>query len=427
MVGHSRVPGHIEYSRLLQDCFFDLNDVFVYHKGGDLSLSSTKGDTSMKTTMCWFILVLAAGLVWQPGVAGTVLGTEGRKCYPTTFSTASGSVNISVFGDWIENIDRATGPSGVMVTIISKQNGLQNNTPGEFKGKGKVMLRITTTNASPGNNTISLINPAGDTFTFTITVVAFPTVTSVDVPTPADPFKEITVTFRGTGLDDTAKNAEGSIVIHNQIPFLAVGGNASVSGVSVLSSSSTSLQARIKFTALIQDATVDVTFYLDCNPGTAKTRVRVKSSNIKNYVQSITFPNGNTFNENSTGTININLLFAAPSTGSTTVRLRSGTIITLPNPAFVGESDRKVFFKLVPATAFEAVANGTPINATGFTGILANVGEDIIPITFMVKDGNCFGPEKTSVVRIHTWMHSTNTNLPPNFVEETFKVRCIGF
>ncbi|MEK6571917.1 MAG: hypothetical protein AABZ61_11140, partial [Bacteroidota bacterium] len=294
----------------------------------------------MKTTIRWLALVLLVGLVWQPGVAGTVLGTEGRKCYPTTFSTASGTVNISVFGDWIENIDRATGPSGVMVTIISKQNGLQNNTPGEFRGKGKVMLRITTTNASPGNNTISLINdpPAGDTFTFTITVVAFPTVTSVDVPTPADPFKEITVTFHGTGLNDTPGNAEGSIVIHNQIPFLAVGGNASVSGVSVLSSSSTSLQAKIKFTAPIQDATVDVTFYLICNPGTAKTRVRVKSSNIKNYVESITFPNGNTFYQNSTGTININLLFAAPSAGSTTVRLRSGTIITLPNPAFVGES-----------------------------------------------------------------------------------------
>jgi len=32
MVGHSSVPGHVEYSRLLQDCFFDLNDVFVCHK-----------------------------------------------------------------------------------------------------------------------------------------------------------------------------------------------------------------------------------------------------------------------------------------------------------------------------------------------------------------------------------------------------------
>jgi len=388
----------------------------------------------MKTTMRWFILALVIGLVWEHGVAGTVLGTEGRKCFPTSFRGSTPYDDTFVFGDWIENIDRVTGPSGVMVTIISKQNGHENNTPGEFREKGKVTLRITTTNASPGNKTISLIDDpvlgvGGSTFTFTITVVAFPTVTSVDVPTPADPFKEITVTFHGTGLNDTFKNAEGSIVIHNQIPFIAVGGNASVSSVSVLSSSSTSLQAKIIFTALIQDATVDVTFHLICNPGTARTRVRVKSSNIKNYVESVTFPNGNTFNENSTGTININLLFPAPSAGSTTVMLR-GRTITLPNPAFVGTSDRKVFFKLVPATAFEAVANGTPINATGFTEILANVGEDIIPITFKVIDCPGFGISpglggRTETASIHTWMHSTNSNLPPNFVEQTFRVRCI--
>ena len=129
----------------------------------------------MKTTMRWFILVLAVGLVWQPGTAGTVLGTEGRKCYPTTFSTASGTTNIFVYGDWIENIDRATASgSGVTVTIVGKFNGFQNNTQ-PFKGKGKVRLKISTSNASVGDRTISLINDPdlglpGETFTFTINI-----------------------------------------------------------------------------------------------------------------------------------------------------------------------------------------------------------------------------------------------------------------
>jgi hypothetical protein len=36
----------------------------------------------MKTTMRGFTLALVIGVVWQAGVAGTVLGTTGTKCYP---------------------------------------------------------------------------------------------------------------------------------------------------------------------------------------------------------------------------------------------------------------------------------------------------------------------------------------------------------
>jgi len=399
----------------------------------------------MKTTMRWFTLALVVGLVWQPGVAGPgiVLGTEGKKCYPRTDPGFSQNPSISVYGDWIENIDRVTAPAGVTVTIAGKFNGNQNNS-GPFSGKGKVSLYIATSNATPGNKEIKLINDPdfglpGETFKFTITVVASPSVTSVNVPTPADPFNEITVTLNGTGLDKALDPAAGAIVIDNQIPFITVGGNASVSSVRILNpSSTTSLEAKILFTALIQDATVELSLRstdkcvpLGVLPSPItyfvpfKTRVHVKSSNIKNYVESITFPTGNTFDKNSTGTINLNLLFAAPT--NTGIRLKSGLIIPGLQALLTGDAgNSKVFFKFVPANAF-AKPDGTPFgtNTGGFIQFSANPGEDIIPITFKVID--CLGgqPGQTNAVSIETWMHTTNTNLPPNKVVQTFSVRCV--
>ncbi|MEK6571916.1 MAG: hypothetical protein AABZ61_11135, partial [Bacteroidota bacterium] len=341
--------------------------------------------------------------------------------------------NFHVYGDWIENIDRVTAPAGVSVSIRGKFNGFQNNTE-PFKGKGKVSLKINTSNATPGNKTIRLINdpPGGDTFEFTITVVGSPTVTSVDVPTPSDPFQEITVTLNGTRLQEARDPASGAIVIDNLIPFITVGGNASVSSVRVLgASTATSLQAKIFFSALIQDATVELTLRSNNNcvplgvtsiPNSFKTRVRVRSSNVKNYVESITFPTGNTFNLNSTGTINLNLLFAAPT--SSGIKLRSGLIIPRLTPT--GDAgNSKVFFKFVPENAFgDPEGNPFPTEG-GFIVGKANPGEDIIPIRFKVI--NCLGGQsgQTNAVSIETWMHTTNTNLPPNKVVQTFSVRCI--
>ena len=404
-------------------------------------------EVSMNTTIRWFTLALVIGLVWQPGRAGTVIGTTGTKCYPTNYSNAA---TISVYGDWIENIDRATtNATGVTITILEKLNGLQNNS-GQFAGKGKVTLKIKTNNASPGNKTITLtddpgpLNP-GNTFTITITIVGTVTVTSVDAPTPADPFKEITVTLNGSGFQEPVDPAQGKIVVDNLIPLVTVGGNATVTSVRILNSSPTSLQAKIFFSALVQDVTVELTLRSlnECVPlGIVlpfKKTVRVKSTNIKNYVESITFPNGNAFDKNSIGTIYINLLFPAPGGGASS-GASLGTISTGPlkrppggivyNPDVIQNlyvnalTNSRVFFKFVPANAFVGVPNGTPINATGFNEVRANAGEDIIPITFKVAD--CLGgqPGQLNSVKIQTWMHTTNTNLPPSFVEQTFSVRC---
>jgi hypothetical protein len=391
----------------------------------------------MRTTMRCFTLTLVIGLICQSGIAGTVLGTSGQTCYPRTFTNRSATNSISVFGDWIENIDRATAPAGVTVTIAGKFNGAQNNS-GQFAGKGKVLLDISTNNATPGTKTISLIDDpnlglGGTTFTFTITVVASPTVTSVDAPSPADPFKEITVTLNGTGLQEAVDPAAGVIVIDNLVPFITVGGTATVSSVRVLSSSSTSLQAKILFSALIQDATVELSLRstdkcvpLGVLPSPVtnfvpfKTRVRVKSSNVKNFVESFAFPTGSTIDKNSIGTINLNLLFAAPSSSGS--KLKNGLYV----PGLTSADNAKVFFKFVPDNAFRR-PDGTPFPTIsgGFVVVTANAGEDVIPISFKVID--CLGGQagQTNVVKIQTWMHTTNTNLPPSFVEKTFNVRCI--
>jgi hypothetical protein len=257
----------------------------------------------MKTTMRWFSFVLFVGLVWETGMAGTVIGTVGKTCYPPTFAQSNIAL-LDVGGDFIENIDRVTAPAGVSVTIVAKFNGASGN-PRNFGGKGMVTLKIGTNNATPGNKTINLIDDpvlgvGGTTFSFTITVSALPTVTSVDVPTPADPFKEITVTLNGTGLQEARDPAAGVIVIDNLIPLITVGGNATVTSVRVLSSSPTSLQAKIFFSALVQDASVDLTLRSDAacgglsnaiSPAGFKKRVRVKSSNVRNYVESCDFTN----------------------------------------------------------------------------------------------------------------------------------------
>ncbi len=395
----------------------------------------------MNTTMRRVAFVVALGLLWQCAKAGTVIGLSGITCYPPTSSAPSGTVTLKVYGDWIENIDRATSPTGVTVTIVAKYNGAQNNTP-PHAGRGRVDLRISTSNASPGNKEIQLINDpdfglGGETFKFTISVVALPTVTNVSVPQPSDPFKEITITFTGTGLQGADDPARGVIVRDDLVPFITIGGDAQLSSVRVLSSSPTSLQAKLFFSAMVQDVTVDLTFrdinnY--CNPlGTyviggdgLKQRVRVRSSNIKNYVSEITFPDGNTFTTNSIATIHIKLLFPAPGGSTRTYSFTvGGRRYTGLLPDFANTLDNsRVFFRLVPANAFEGVPGGTPYSQTGFNEVRANAGEDIIPITVKVID--CLGgrPGATNVVKIETWMHTTNSSLPPNFVEKTFRVRC---
>lgn len=393
----------------------------------------------MKPTVFGFALLFALAIAWQPGVAGTVLGTTGQKCYPVNFTNFTSQPSISVYGDWIENIDRATtSTTGVSVTILGKFNGAQNNS-GPFAGKGRVDLNIKATNATPGTATINLINDpdfgiGGETFTFTVNMIPPPTVTSVDAPSPSDPFNNITVTLHGTGLQSAKDPATGVIFTDNLTPLITVGGSASVSGVRVLSSSSTSLQAQIFFTALVQDATVDLTIKgtdvctpLDVQPMPLtnfipfKTRVHVKSSNVQNFVKAITFPNGNTIDKNSIGTIQIQLLFPAPGSGGfTSVSL--GGKLGATTSANAGNST--VFFKFIPQNAFVSVPGSTVINSTGLTQITANAGDTIIPITFKVID--CGGGQVGQVnqVKIQTWMHNTNTTLPPDFVEQTFFVRC---
>ncbi len=396
----------------------------------------------MKTTRLWVMLLGVVALSLGQSHAGTVLGTTGQKCYPVNFQNFTAQPAISVYGDWIENIDRVTtNTPGVTVTILGKFNGAQNNS-GPFAGKGRVDLNIKAVNATPGTATINLINDpdlgiGGETFTTTINLIPPPTVTSVDAPSPPNPFDNIIVTLHGTGLQSAKDPASGVIFTDNLTPLVTVGGNVSVSAVRVLSSSSSSLQAQIFFTGQVQDATVDLTIRGTdpCTPLDVqtmpltnfipfKTRVHVKSGTAQNFVKAITFPNGNVFPQNGVGTIQINLVFPAPtgtntaSIGSIGIGGKAGAI------ASANASNRTVFFKLIPQNAFASVPGGTVINSTGLTQVSANTGETIIPITFKVID--CLGGKSGAVnqVKIQTWMHDVNTSTPPDFVEQTFSVQC---
>jgi hypothetical protein len=393
----------------------------------------------MKPTTLWIAFLFALVFAIQEGSAGTVLGTTGQKCFSTNFTNFTSQPAISVYGDWIENIDRVTTTtSGLTITILGKFNGAQNNS-GPFAGKGRVDLNIKTSNATAGNATINLINDpdfgiGGETFTFSISVIAPPTVTGADIPTPSDPFDDITVTLHGTGLQEAKDPASGTFVQDNLVPFITVGGNPTVSSVRVLSSSATSLQVKISFSGFIQDATVELSLKSDngCVPLGVKpmpltnfvpfkTKVRVKSSNVKNYVKAITFPFGKTFDLHSIATIDVQLLFPAPSS-SGTITLVGGK---LGSTQVSAAENSTVFFKLIPSTVANAVGNGTPIVANGFTSLKASPGDNVIRITFQVNDCGGGTPGTVNTVVLQTWMHSTTTTLAPDFVQAQFGVRCV--
>ncbi|MGA9119458.1 MAG: hypothetical protein WB699_08830 [Bacteroidota bacterium] len=399
----------------------------------------------MKKVGYWLFVVIVAGSLCQAvATAGSILGTTGKVC----FQKGSDSGTLFVYGDWIETIDRATTSApGVAITIQDKQNGAQHQVD-PFKGRGMVKLGLSISNATPGSKQIQLSGGVFGSATVTITIEDVPTVSNIDIPVPTEPFGDITITFTGTGLQNAQDPAFGQIVHDNLVPFITVGGDASVTSVRVLNSSNTTLRAKIFFSGLVQDVSVDLRFKAiqPCNPlfagaGGLERRVRVHSSNVKNYVTSITFPNGSAFAKNSIATININLLFPAPggaSTSTSTASLKFNPAINVGNItgsaltrnqliaqlAQQALDNSRVFIRLVPSNAFESVPGGTQLNPNGFTELRANPGEDIIPITFKVID--CLGgqPGQTNTVKIQTWMHSTNSNLPPNFIEHTFGVTC---
>jgi len=249
----------------------------------------------MKSTRMCVVLVFAVVFGFQQSNAINAEGTTGQTCYPINFQNAGATPTMSVFTDLkVRFVDRVShNVSGLTVTIVGILDGTQNNS-GPFAGKRRFDLIIATTNATPGEAEIRLVDAPASTagyYTFKIFIIAPPTVTGSLSPTPVDPFNNITVTLIGTGLQHAKNPAAGTIIKNDPlIPFITAGGDANIQSVRVLSSSNTSLQAQILFTAPIQDATVELTLQSDdvCVPlGVRpklvknfipfKTRVRVRS------------------------------------------------------------------------------------------------------------------------------------------------------
>jgi hypothetical protein len=337
-----------------------------------------------------------------------------------------GAAYLTVYGDWIETIDRATcSSSGVTVSIAKKYNGLQNNTD-PFKGHGRVDLLISTNNASAGTKTITLSGGVYGTSNVTFTVAASPTITDVSIPAPSEPFKEIVITFMGTGLQNALDPATGRIVRDNLINYITLGSDVSVSSVRIMNSVNSNLQLKIFFSGMVQDVSVDLD--VRAQPGTCvplinglKRRVRVKTSNLKNYVKSIEFPYGSTVREGDQLTIRLNLLFPAPAD----ISLISPITGTRTNTTLSsGNSNRKVWVEFSPGERVLSSPNGTQLQQAGKTVVLANVGDNVITLTLIA--GPCGGglPGQVNMTKIKTWMQNENTTLAPEYLEKQFGVQC---
>jgi hypothetical protein len=388
-----------------------------------------------------FVLFLAVWAFPSGTYAGTVLGTDGQTVFLTTESAAI----LRVYGDWIETIGSATcSASGVSVKIKAKLNGAQNNT-NPFKGRGRVDLEIRTSGASAGNKTVKLSGGIFGNANVTITVVAAPQVANVSIPSLPEPFSDVTFTISGSGLQNARDPASATIVRDNLVPFVTVGQDVTVQSLRVLNSSGSTLTLRLFLTGKVQDLTIqtDITGSNIKDPLSKehlKRRVRFRSTNTRNYVRAVNFPFGSTFDVGSTGTLQIELLFPAPgSTTASATPISAGPLPKISSPisisselrqslaatAALSSANSTVFFDLVPRDYFESVQGGTPLNPNGLTRVTAAAGDNLIPITFKVKKCGGGQPGTLNTVAIKVWMQNTNTNLPPEYLEKTFKVRCI--
>ncbi|MBK7256258.1 MAG: hypothetical protein IPI01_00215 [Ignavibacteriae bacterium] len=349
----------------------------------------------MSTTRTIIGAALLLAVITTPTIAGKILGTSRQTVYPQNFSTSLVST-VSVYGDWIETIGSATSTSpGVFVTIVDKFNGAQH-TSQPFAGRGEVTLKITTNGATPGVKTIRLSGGIFGEASFTITVPESPTVTNVAVPAPADPFKEIIVTLTGTGLQNAIDPADGKIVKDNLVNCITVGGDVLVSSVRVLSSSEHTLQFKVFLSGFVQDVTVDLSFRTAGNVNVPllnglKQRIRMKSANVRNYVRSITFPNGSTFDKNSIATVRLNLL----SRPHRTVLARSPSVDARSRPVYrSGIRTEKCISNLYRGTPLSQCRMGRRSMRTGSRQCLQIPGmtSSRSPSRWRIVWGVCPGP-----------------------------------
>jgi hypothetical protein len=137
-------------------------------------------------------------------------------------------------------------------------------------------------------------------------------------------------------------------------------------------------------------------------------------------VKSITFPYGSSFSVGSLATIQITL--EKPVEQS--VRLTGSRTIDLSQRPTgpITPQGAQVFWKIIPADAFEQAGGGSPYDPNGLNTLVIPVGNEFGQITVNVK--SCPGSSTSSTVKIQTWRINQNTYQPPFFKEQQFTVTC---
>lgn len=352
-------------------------------------------------------LTLIVGVFMHAGSTYAGINVSGNYC----------STNIAVHQGREDQTVTVTGLNGTQVKNASVSgSGVFASVMNKTLTSIQIQFKAYA-NAAPGNRTVTIKSQLGSD-TFTITVVQEASISGATLPTFSAPYQSANVTLQGSGLT----GLEGVNVEVQQTPDTPVLDSAgqpiaeAVTGTAVVNTSSAShagltvnffkggqpvqlTQARVKLILRANQYNYCSGFHGDPS-GKLEYAVTLTAPLGPNYVKSITFPYGSTFNVGSLATIQIDL------------QRQAG-----------GSSGEVVHWKLLPTSAFEQSPGGTAYNPQALNSITIPSGNTFAQITIKVK--LCPGRAATNTVKIQTWRINTNTTQPPEFKEAQFYVNCL--
>jgi hypothetical protein len=355
-------------------------------------------------------LTLIVGVFVHAGSIYAGINVSGNYCN-TNIAVHQGREDQTVTVTGLNGLqvkEASVSGSGVFATVMNKT---LTSVKIQFKAYG---------NAATGNRTVTIKSQLGSD-TFTITVIQKASISGATLPTFTGPYQSANITLQGSGLTGLdAVNVE--VQQTPNTPVLDSAGQPiaqAVTGTAVVNTSSAShagltvnffkggqpvqlTEARVKLILRANQYNFCSGFHGQ-QSGKLEYTVTLTAPLGPNYVQSITFPYGSSFNVGSLATIQIDLQRPASSSS------QGGEI---------------VYWKPVPTNAFEQSPGGTPYNPNALNSITIPNGNTFAQITIKVK--LCPGRAATNTVKIQTWRINTNTTQPPEFKEAQFIVNCLG-
>lgn len=372
-----------------------------------------------------FLLVFCIHLLPMAATFASITHINAPKCNGTPVIIQGRSNDYIITGRWVDWAGNKSSVSGAGVTlsVLGKRAAGENST---------VTIRlIASNNAATGNRTVTLRYPTGED-RFTIRVMRRARINRSPVPTFTQPFQNnVDVRLEGVGLSNVTV-AQAVIKSDSFNPTLDAGGQPLTGGVGVTAvvnqQSNTNSRAvvRLNFTRRLTRAQVEITLRSRDGCGgigtfrsgnntfpheLTRTVTITAPATGPNYVDEITFPFGSSFTVGSVATIEVKL--ERP--------VKAAPVFTRKRPVIIRNKGDVVYWKLIPANAFEQAPGGTPYNPNAFNKITIPPGDESQRITVGVKQspGNNSG---SNTVKIQTWRLNTNTTQPPEFKEQLFTV-----